>query len=240
MGSTKCMPENARIENAGLEMQKQRAAVASADYVRNGMRVGLGTGSTVKYLIDELGARCRKGLSIQCAGTSIETEEHARRLGIPVMDLRELGELDIAIDGADQFDEQKNLVKGGHGALLREKIVAAAAAVFVVIADSSKHATKLDMPVPVEFLPLALLVVQRLLEKLHGDAILRKKQPATGDLFTTELGNHIFDLSVGPIVDPATLGDRISRIPGVVCHGLFCGMAQEIVVGHSDKVEVIR
>ena len=226
------------LEDQKTETEKRNAALASVEYIRDGMRVGLGTGSTVKYLLDELAARVGKGLSIQCVATSLETEESARRLGIPVKELVELRELDIAIDGADQFDENKNLIKGGHGALLREKVIAAAAAVFVVIADSSKRAAMLNAPVPVEFVPFAIPVVHALIEKLHGEAKLRCG--AGEDPFLTQQGNYIFDAHFGEIADPEGLGDRISRIPGVAGHGLFCEMAQHIIVGNGNSLEIIR
>lgn len=219
------------------EREKQNAARASIAFIRDGMRVGLGTGSTVKYLLDELGQLCRQGLAIECVATSRETEHRARRLGISVKDLRDLPVLDLTIDGTDQFDGNKNLIKGGHGAMLREKVVAASAARFLVIADSTKQAEGLNMAVPVEFVPFAMPLVQSWLGKLNSVPELRM---SAGQPFVTEHGNHIFEASFGVITDPEELADRIARIPGVAAHGLFLGMADHIIVGREHGAEIIR
>lgn len=215
------------------ESEKRLAAFSSLAYIRDGMRVGLGTGSTVRYLLDELALRVRDGLDILGVPTSLETETLARSLGIPIRTLADLPELDLAIDGADQFDRHKNLIKGGHGALLREKVVAAAAQRFIVIVDSTKRASTLDLPVPVEVIPFAAPYVQSQLSKLHGEPTLRAS-------FTTDQGNQIIDVDFGPIPDPEVLATRLSAIPGIAGHGLFCGMTDQILVAEGPEVHVIR
>lgn len=220
------------------EQEKQSAARASLRYVENNMRVGLGTGSTVKYLLEELALQCKRGLQIRCVPTSIETEQKTRMLGIPLATLEELPSLDIAIDGTDQFDKDKNLIKGGHGALLREKVVAAAAERFIVLADSSKRADVLHRAVPVEVIPFAVPVAKRFLSELGGEPKLRVDK--AGKTFMTDQGNHILDVSFGKIASPAELANRISVIPGVAGHGLFCGMAHVILVGQGSGVDVVE
>ena len=220
------------------ELEKQNAARASLRYIESGMHVGLGTGSTVKYLLEELAVHCTRGLQILCVPTSIETEKKARELGIPLATLDDLPSLDVAIDGTDQFDKDKNLIKGGHGALLREKVVAAAAARFIVLADSSKRANTLRRAVPVEVIPFAVPVVRNLLGQMKGEAKLRMND--SGEVFLTDQQNHVLDVSFGQMPAPKELADRISVIPGVAGHGLFCGMADYILVGKGAEVEVIQ
>lgn len=225
-----------------IEQEKQRAALASLKYIKNGMRVGLGTGSTARYLIDELGVLCKNGLDIQCVPTSNETAERAKSAGIPLRTLHELPTLDVTIDGADQFDPGGNLIKGGHGALVREKVVAAAAERLIIIVDSGKQAKVLSLPVPVEVLPFATPVVANLLRGMKAKTSVRMSE--TGEPFVSDQGNPILDADFGQIADPKKLGDQIAGIPGVVGHGLFCGMTDTILLAHSvpgktDAVETI-
>jgi ribose 5-phosphate isomerase A len=186
---------------------KRAAARAAAELVQDGMRVGLGTGSTVAYLLQALGERKLQG--VRCTATSPATERVARELGLAVTGLDELGELDLAIDGADQVDAQGWLIKGGGGAHTREKIVAAAALRFVVIASVEKLVSHLSAPVPLELVPFA---VQTTLAKLQP-AQLRDVPPSPD-------GGLIADYH-GPIDDPRALASRLSATPGVVEHGLF-------------------
>jgi ribose 5-phosphate isomerase A len=188
------------------ESQKRTAARAAAALVSDGQRVGLGTGSNVAYLLPALAER---ELSLRCVATSPATERAARELGLTVEDLNDLEHLDIAIDGADQIDPQGWLVKGGGGAHTREKIVAAAASRFVVIASAEKAVSKLGPPVPLEVLRFG---VRMTLSSL-GDAILREAPPSPE-------GNLIADY-LGPVEDPPALAARLSGAPGVVDHGLF-------------------
>lgn len=203
--------------------QKRTAAQAAAAFVNDGDRVGLGTGSTVAYLLPALAAR---GIELRCAATSPATERLARELGLPVEELDDLGRLDIAIDGADQIDPRGWLVKGGGGAHTREKIVAAAAKRFVVIASAEKAVTMLSPPVPLEVLRFG---VQSTLASL-GRAVLREAPPSPE-------GNLIADY-LGPVEDPRMLAERLSNTPGVVDHGLFAPeMVHDVLIATASGVE---
>ncbi len=201
-------------------MGKRAAAEAAALLVEDGMRVGLGTGTTVAHLLPALAAR---HLSIRCVATSPETESRARALGLEVEAFSALERLDMAIDGADQVDPAGWLVKGGGGAHTREKIVAAAADRFVVIVSEEKLVEALSAPIPVELLSFGLRATLRHL----GDARLRQR-PLSPD------GGLIADWH-GEVGDPAALAGRLSAVPGVVDHGLFPpGMVETVIVGDGD------
>jgi ribose 5-phosphate isomerase A len=205
------------------EQEKQLAAEAAAEFVRDGMRVGLGTGTTVSYLLPAL---ARRNLSIRCVATSPRTERRAGELGLAVQPFDTLDELDICIDGADQIAPDGWLIKGGGGAHTREKIVAAAAARFIVIADSTKPVPGLHPPVPLELLRFGLPATLRQL----GQATLRDA-PVSPD------GGVIADYH-GPVSDPAQLAARLSATPGVIAHGLFePAMVSVILIDHGDTVE---
>jgi ribose 5-phosphate isomerase A len=203
------------------------AAEAAAEQVEDGMTVGLGTGSTVAFLLPAIAAR---GLNdIRCVATSVATEEQARELALPVEGFNELERLDIAIDGTDQVKPDGWLVKGGGGAHQREKIVAAAAERFVVIADSSKPVHSLSPPVPLELFAFGL---RSTLARLGPEVELRDV-PASPD------GGAIADYR-GEIADPAALAARLDADPGVSSHGLFPpGMVSEVLIGTGDEVERI-
>jgi ribose 5-phosphate isomerase A len=204
------------------DSQKRAAARAAAELVENGMRVGLGTGSTVAHLLPAIAERGLEGL--RCVATSPATETAARELGIDVFSLDELGELDIAIDGADQVDGW--LIKGGGGAHVREKIVAAAARRFVVIVSAEKVVTELSAPVPLELLAFG---VGRTLAAL-SPAQLRDGAPESPD------GGLIADY-LGEVGDPSVLAARLAATPGVVGHGLFePGMVSEVLIGEDSGV----
>jgi ribose 5-phosphate isomerase A len=207
---------------------KRAAARAAAELVHNGMRVGLGTGSTVAYLLPALGER--KLQSLACAATSPATARAARELGLAVHELDELGELDVAIDGADQIDPRGWLVKGGGAAQTREKIVAAAARRFVVIASAEKAVTRLGPPVPLELIRFGVQSTLRALGQVelraHADGLLESPD-----------GGVIADY-VGPVGDPRELAARLSATPGVVAHGLFPPeMVSLILIGGELGVE---
>ncbi len=205
------------------DSQKRAAAQAAAALVKDGERVGLGTGSTVAHLLPALAER---GLSLRCAATSPATERAARELGLVVEDLDELGRLDIAIDGADQIDPRGWLVKGGGGAHTREKIVAAACERFVVIASAEKSVPSLRPPVPLEILRFG---ARATLSEI-GEAVLREVPPSPE-------GNLIADY-LGTIDDPRTLAARLSDTPGVVDHGLFAPeMVSDILLAGASGVE---
>lgn len=202
------------------DADKKAAALAAADEVKSGMLVGLGTGSTAVFLIEELGRRFAEGLKFRAVATSIASERQARALGISVLPFAEVAQIDLAIDGADEIDPQLRAIKGAGGAMLREKCVAASAKRMVVIADSSKKVAQLGatMPVPCETLPFAQAYVGRALADLGARVALRVKEGAP---YRTDQDNLIFDCHFGPIDDPAALAAALSSIPGMLGHGLF-------------------
>jgi ribose 5-phosphate isomerase A len=207
------------------EREKQLAAEAAAELVEDGMVVGLGTGSTVAYLLPALAGR---RLDIRCVATSPRTEQAARELGIRVEPFDAIARLDIAIDGADQIAPDGWLVKGGGAAHTREKVVAAAADRFVVIADSAKTVEALHPPVPVELLPYGLAATLRALEPV-----------ALRDVPRSPDGGVIADY-LGAVDDPAELAARLSAQPGVIEHGLFPpAMVAEILIGRGNSAERI-
>jgi ribose 5-phosphate isomerase A len=209
------------------DAEKRVAAVAAAELVEDGMAVGLGTGSTVAHLLPALAAR---GLErIRCVATSLATEEQARGLGIPVEEFGELRRLDIAIDGTDQVTPDGWLIKGGGGAHLREKVVAAAAARFVVISDSSKPVDALTAPVPLELFAFGLAST---LERLGEAVVLRPDTPPSPD------GGLIADYRGAMPPDPAALAARLEADPGVAAHGLFPpDMVSDVLVGRGGAVD---
>jgi ribose 5-phosphate isomerase A len=214
---------------------KQKVGTAAAELVENGMVIGLGTGSTAAFLVQALAQRMKNGLVIKGAvPTSQETGRLASSLGIPLVSLDTCSTLDLVIDGADEIDPQRNLVKGGGGALLREKIVASAARRFVVIGDASKLVPRLGthFPLPVEVVPFALTPVRKRLEALGASV-----EPRThaNQLYITDNQNYILDCRfVEGIHDPLALQEQIRAIVGVVEHGLFLGMASQALVAGPE------
>ncbi|HKH80778.1 MAG TPA: ribose-5-phosphate isomerase RpiA [Methylovirgula sp.] len=225
------------------EEAKRRAAAAAIDLVRPGMRLGLGTGSTAAHFVALLGARVAQGLKVVGVPTSERTRAQAHALGIPLATLDELTELDLTIDGADEFDLQLRLIKGGGGALLREKMVAAASRRMVVVADSSKAVESLGkFPLPVEVDRFGLEATRRLIAReaeVVGciGAIELRKTPH-GQAFVSEGGHYIVDCSFGSIQAPEELAERLIAIPGVVEHGLFIGLAKAVIAAGPEGVEV--
>jgi ribose 5-phosphate isomerase A len=208
------------------EREKRAAAEAAAELVEDGMAVGLGTGSTVEHLLPALAAR---GLEIRCVATSHATERAARELGLQVEAFDRLEALDIAIDGADQVAPDGWLVKGGGGAHLREKIVAAVAERFVVVVDSRKPVDELSPPVPLELLSFGVRATLRAL----GTAELRDAPPSPDDGLIADY--------LGPIDDPAALAARLSATPGVAEHGLFGPeLVTEVLVGRGEQVQALE
>jgi ribose 5-phosphate isomerase A len=210
------------------DTQKRIAAEAAAELVEDGMTVGLGTGSTVAFLLPAISERGVKDL--RCVATSVATENQARELGIPVEEFDSLERLDIAIDGADQIAPDRWLVKGGGGAHTREKIVAAAADRFVVIADASKTVEEITAPIPLELHTYGLASTLSRLNEL-GSAAPRPDTPHSPD------GGLIADYT-GEVGDPAELAARLAAVPGVVDHGLFpAEMVSDVLIGRDDAVE---
>ena len=217
------------METANLDVEKKVAADAAAELVDDGMAVGLGTGSTVAHLLPALAAR--QLTDIRCVATSVATEEQARALGIPVEDFDSLDRLDIAIDGADQVAPDHWLVKGGGGAHTREKIVAATADRFVVIADSSKTVERIKPPIPLELHRFGLQSTLARIGSELGEVELRADTPASPD-------DGVIADYTGHVHEPGELAARLSLLPGVVDHGLFpAGMVSAVLVGRGDSVE---
>lgn len=214
------------------EGMKRRAGERAVDSICGGMTIGLGTGSTVVYALQKLGERVEAGLKVRCVPTSRQTEELAQRLGLPLTDFSELDRLDLTIDGADEVDPRCNLIKGGGGALLREKIVASASREVIIVVDEPKLVEQLGtFPLPVEAAQFGWQMTLRKLEQVGCQATLRQQ---AGRPFLTDNGNHIIDCGFGRIADPARLEQEIDRIPGVVECGLFIELADRILVGKGD------
>jgi ribose 5-phosphate isomerase A len=221
------------------DQEKETAARAAVELVRDGQIVGLGTGSTAAYAVRFLGGRVQAGLRIRGIPTSVKTKELAASLGIPLTTLEEFQQIDITIDGADEIDPELRLIKGGGGALLREKIVASVTRQFVVIADSSKQVASLGkFPVPVEVIPFAQTLVAKKIESLG--ASVKAREYAYGNPFVTDEGHHILDCTFGVIFDAESLAKELDHMPGVVEHGLFLGMASVALIGQGDRVIELR
>ncbi|QFU17033.1 ribose-5-phosphate isomerase RpiA [Microvirga thermotolerans] len=219
---------------------KRDAAERAAALVTDGMRLGLGTGSTAAYFVAALGARVRQGLSVVGVPTSEATREQATREGIPLTTLDETPELDLTIDGADELDDDLRLIKGGGGALLREKIVASASRRMIVIADGSKRVSRLGrFPLPIEVVPFGLratqVAIEKLLETLEMSGELHLRRMADGSPYITDGGHFILDAHLKRIEKPNVLASTLNNIPGVVEHGLFIGLATGAIVatGHG-------
>ena len=219
---------------------KRRAGYRAAELVEDGMTVGLGTGSTAFYLVERLGRRVREeGLRVRCVPTSSRTEEQARSSGLTLVDFAEVRELDLAVDGADEIGPGLSLIKGGGGALLREKLVASAARRFVVIADVAKRVPVLgEFPLPVEVVPFAWQVTARRVARVTGaEPSLRLGED--GRAFVTDNGNYILDCRCRRIPDPARTERELKLLTGVVECGLFVGLAHSAIVGTDEGVENI-
>ena len=222
------------------DQQKEAAARASLRYVKSGQVVGLGTGSTAAYFIQLLAEQVKNSLKIRGIPTSERSRELALSLGIPLTTLDERPEIDVTVDGADEVDPQLRLIKGGGGALLREKIVASASRRLVIVADASKRVPILGkFPLPVEVIKFAQALVGKKIEALG--AKVRLRYTADGSPFVTDENNHILDCHFGQISDPDGLARRLGDMPGVVEHGLFIGMASTVIIATAnDIVELHR
>jgi ribose 5-phosphate isomerase A len=221
------------------DLEKAAAARASLRFVRDGMTLGLGTGSTAAQVVRLLGEQVRAGLKIRGIPTSVHTGELAASLGIPLTTLDEVQQIDVDIDGADEFDPQLNLIKGGGGALLREKIIASASRQVLIIADSSKQVAVLGkFPLPVEVIPFAQPLVAKRIAALGAG--VKPRKDAQGNIFVTDEGHHILDCSFGQIPDPPALARKLSDMPGVVEHGLFVDLASVVLCAKGDSVAEFR
>ncbi len=212
---------------------KKLAAERAVEAIEEGMTVGLGTGSTAYFAIEKLGQRVQEGLTIRAVATSKRSEEQAIELGIPIVPFAEVGIIDITIDGADEVDRRLQLIKGGGGALLREKIVAARSAkMFVIVGEDKLVDTLGAFPLPVEIVPFAHEWTLDALKALQLNPELRLADD--GAFYVTDNGNYIADCRAESIEDPAALHARLNAIPGVVENGLFVDMAHTVIVGRED------
>jgi ribose 5-phosphate isomerase A len=237
------MPDTQHVMSA--DSYKRTAAARAIDFVRSGMRLGLGTGSTAQHFVELLGERVRAGLDVIAVPTSEATRAQAVRLGIALATLDDVPELDLTVDGADEIAPDLTLIKGGGGALLREKIVAAASARMVVIADESKYVEMLGrFPLPVEITPFGAAATRRAVEAAAaragsaGPAPLRRVRD--GHAFVTDGGHWLLDAQLGRIADPLELADRLAAIPGVMEHGLFIGLAQTAILAGPNGVRLLE
>ena len=225
----------ANTDKTQQDAEKLAAAQAAVKFVKDGDVVGLGTGSTTTFAIIELGKLVKNGLQIKAAASSIRTEELAKSLGIKILELGRLSQIDISIDGADEFTESLDLIKGGGGALFREKIIASLSKNAIIITDASKKVKKLGaFTVPVEVVPLAYQYVFDQINKLDGKGILRTVDNQT---FITDNGNVIIDADFGLIDDPAKLASDLNQINGLLAHGLFINITSKVIM--SDGADII-
>jgi ribose 5-phosphate isomerase A len=227
-----------------MEALKRQAAARALEAVRDGMKLGLGTGSTAKHFVDLLGEKVRAGLRVVGVPTSEVTRAQAEQCGIALTTLDDIDRLDLTVDGADEIDHSLNLIKGGGGALLREKIVAAASDRMIVIADDSKWVEVLGRyPLPVEVIPFGLAATRHAMAKafaecsVSGEMVLRKGKG--GHVFVTDGGHWIIDAHLGRIADAPRLAGHLSGIPGVVEHGLFTDMADMVILAGGQGIRVV-
>jgi ribose 5-phosphate isomerase A len=227
---------------------KKIAAEKALEYVRDGMILGLGTGSTAYWAILGIGELVKKGLQVRAVATSVQSETLAREAGIPIVPFSDIDHIDLTIDGADEVDENLNLIKGGGGALLREKIVAAATKFYIIIVDEGKRVTRLGkFPLPVEIAPFGWELTRVQLARLGCPMRLRTIDKTTGKwttgpggqvvdehTFHTDNGHYILDCSLGSIPDPALLHQQVNVIPGVMDNGLFINMADLVITSFAD------
>jgi ribose 5-phosphate isomerase A len=223
---------------------KLAAAERALQFVESGMKLGLGTGSTAAKFVDLLGAKVRAGLDVVCVATSEATQVQAEALGIPMTTLDEAPFLDLTVDGADEIDDELRLIKGGGGALLREKIVATASGRMIVIADASKRVATLGaFPLPVEVVRFGLAATHNMVVALAADAgcegEITQRKRADGTPYITDSGNFILDCAFGRIAEPEDLDEALKLIPGVVENGLFIGIADTAIIAGADGVHVI-
>lgn len=213
---------------------KKLAGEKAIDYIKDGMIVGLGTGSTTHFFIKKIGEEIKKGLDIISIPTSLATEKLAKSLDIPLSSLSEYQSIDITVDGADQVNPELNLIKGGGGALVREKIVASCSKKLIIVVDESKMVKKLSYPLPIEVTPFGWEATRKKLECLGLNASIRKNEK----IFVSDNGNFIIDCQYQKITEE--LETRINMIPGVVENGIFRNMADEVVVGTKKGTKKIK
>ncbi|HBF90168.1 MULTISPECIES: ribose-5-phosphate isomerase RpiA [Hyphomonas] len=228
------------------EKEKENAALAAMEFVEDGMTIGLGTGSTAKFFVELLAEEVADGLVVRCIETSEQTRRLASSLGVPLIPFEQVERIHLTVDGADEVDEQGQLIKGGGAALLREKIIANASDHMVVIADPSKQVERLGkFPLPVEVTPFGYTITAKLVyDVLAASGIDRPRVElrslSNGELVVTDGGNHILDCHCGRIPDAEALAARLSNVPGVVEHGLFIGLARTVIIGNENGATVFE
>lgn len=223
---------------ANQDNAKKLAGEASLRHIENGMTIGLGSGSTVYWMMRKLGQYVQEGLDVKGIASSRQTENWAKEFGVPLTNFHETQHIDTTIDGADEVDEAWNLIKGGGGALVREKVIADAADKFVVIIDESKLVSHLgDFRLPVEILPFGWEVTAERIAGLGGVSALR--QGADG-AFVSDNGNYIVDCDFGAINDPKLLHQHLKQLTGVVETGLFVSMADDVIAGYADEAKSLK
>jgi ribose 5-phosphate isomerase A len=220
---------------------KKNVGYAAAERVTDGMTIGIGTGSTVAFFIASLGEKIAKGLTVRATSTSYQSALLCEQAGVPLIPLRKLDHLDLAVDGADEIDPELNAIKGGGAAQTVEKVIAAMADHYILIADASKLSAWLGQhfPIPLEIIPDALGYVTSRIRALGAEPTLRMGTAKDGPV-VTDNGQFILDVHLTEPMDVHALDDTLHRIPGVVETGLFLGMAQEVLVGRDDTVEVLK
>lgn len=226
------------INHNQQDAEKLSAAMAAVAFVKDGDVVGLGTGSTATFAIKALGEKVKEGLKITAAASSIRTEKLAKSFGIEILSLENLSAVDISIDGADEFTESLNLVKGGGGALFREKIIATLSKNSIIVTDNTKKVKKLGaFTVPIEVIPLAYQYVFNEIAKLGGKGIKRTKD---NKAFVTDNGNYIIDADFGLIDHPEELATTLNQINGILAHGLFIGLTSKIIMSTGNEIIVFE
>ena len=229
------------MTNTNIKKEKRNAAEAAVEYIRSNSIVGLGTGSTTRFAIDYLGEKIKNGelTGISAVSSSIESQIQAKQLGITVLDINSIESIDITIDGADEFDNQLNLIKGGGGALLREKILASFSKEVIIIADSQKQVKQLGkFPLPIEVMQIAANPILKRLQSLNLNPEIRKDK--NGETFISDNSNFIIDLNLGLIKNINDLDQVLKSIPGIVENGLFIGYASKLLMGEMDQVKVFE
>lgn len=228
-----------------MDALKRQAAARALEAVKDGMKLGLGTGSTARHFVDLLGEKVRAGMKVVGVPTSEATRAQAEQCGIPLTTLDEVDRLDITVDGADEVDPALDLIKGGGGALLREKIVAAASDRMIVIADDTKWVDALGrFPLPVEVIPFGLGATRRAMQRAFTEAgvsgPMEVRKGRDGHVFVTDGGHWIVDARLGRIADPPRLARLLNVIPGVVEHGLFVGLAGTVILAGARGIRVVE
>ncbi|WP_305033866.1 ribose-5-phosphate isomerase RpiA [Ammoniphilus sp. YIM 78166] len=221
-----------------VDAKKKAVGEKAVEYIQDGMTIGLGSGSTVYWMLKKLGELVEKGFRVRGVPSSLRTEGWAKDFGISLVYFSEVTRLDLAIDGADEVDPQFNLIKGGGGSLLREKLVDAAADQLIIVVDDRKLVQTLgSFPLPVEVVSFGWETTAKRIQELHGNPQLRRRD---GEIFVTNNGNYILDCSFSSILDPAALHQQLKLLLGVVETGLFINMTDIVIVGEENGIRILE